>query len=98
MNQPERRDHDRTSFRQTRSCQLKHLASGEVFRADIADLSRKGMRLKFPPEMDIDQVTDSPGNLRILDSTLEKSTFDLTGRTLIVIWQEGLELGCSFVD
>lgn len=77
---------------------MKHLGSGEEYRADIVDLSIKGLRLKFPSENDINQVTDNPGNLQILESTIEKSKIDPAGRTVIVIWQESLELGCSFVD
>jgi len=98
MNQPERRDHGRTSFTQTSNCKLKHLGSNEVFRADIVDLSLRGMRLRFPSTSDINQVTDRPGNLQILESRMGNPKFNLPGRTVMVIWQEGLELGCSFVD
>jgi len=97
MNQSERRIHDRTSFRQNSSCKMKHLTSGAIFWAEIADLSIKGMRLKFPSVSAINSVTDSPGNLLILETSLEKSEIELPGRTVIILWQDGLELGCTFI-
>ena len=98
MIHPERRDQERASVHQTNNCKVRHLNSGEVFRVEIVDLSLKGMRLKFLSAADINKVTEKPGNLQILESRMDKPTFKLPGRTMIVIWQEGEELGCSFVN
>jgi len=64
----------------------------------VAYLSRKGVRLNFSSATDLDLVTDHPGNLLILECFTDESRVKLTGRSLIVIWQDGLELGCGFVD